>query len=235
MSMSKQVADIAREKHDFFNLVALLPLIIVNFYNWQVDKVIQGHFPGDAWTGQYFWELWGVTALYFLADLVWVVRVPICVKSPGVIIKHHVFAIAYMSAPIVYSEHRWFLGACLTVEANTWFLILRRVVYKRHTYVPEFVQKLVDALFYTTWIVVRLFIYPAILAIFLSMAVQAVKDTGIYWHNAMMFIPVHAFLCLLNLKWSYDLFQPIVAKWIMSPRERAAAAAAGRSSVSSGL
>ena len=140
-----------------------------------------------------------------------------------------------MSAPIVYSEHRWFLGACLTVEANTWFLILRRVVYKRHTYVPEFFQKLVDALFYTTWIVVRLFIYPAILAIFLSMAVQAVRDTGIYWHNAMVFIPVHAFLCLLNLKWSYDLFQPIVAKWRMSPGQRAAAAAASRSSVSSGL
>jgi hypothetical protein len=30
----------------------------------------------------------------------------------------------------------------------------------------------------------------------------------------MVFIPVHFFLCLLNLKWSYDLFEPVVRKWI---------------------
>jgi len=72
---------------------AQLPLVIINFYNWQVDKVLQGHFPGDAWTGEYFWELWGVTALYFFADLVWVLRVPICVKSPGVIIKVRFFCL----------------------------------------------------------------------------------------------------------------------------------------------
>ena len=75
----------------FFFFAAQLPLVIINFYNWQVDKVLQGHFPGDAWTGEYFWDLWGVTALYFFADLVWVVRVPICVKSPGVIIKVRFF------------------------------------------------------------------------------------------------------------------------------------------------
>jgi hypothetical protein len=34
------------------------------------------------------------------------------------------------------------------------------------------------------------------------------------WHWPMIFIPIHFFLCLLNLKWTYDLFQPIVNRWI---------------------
>jgi hypothetical protein len=35
----------------------------------------------------YFQLFFQTTVLYFLTDLIWVTRVPICVKSPGVIIK----------------------------------------------------------------------------------------------------------------------------------------------------
>ena len=68
----------------------------------------------------------------------------------------------------------------------------------------------VNQLFYLTWIAVRLFCYPAVLFEFLRLAVERVAETGIYWHWPMVMIPVHAFLCVLNLKWSYDLFAPMV-------------------------
>jgi len=122
--------------------------------------------------------------------------------------------IAYLSAPIGWPEYRWFMGACLSVEINTWFLILRRVVYKRKEQLPHVLVEVVSMLFYVSWIAIRCFIYPAILVHFLHLAREKVETTNRLWHWPMIFIPVHFFLCILNLKWSYDLFEPIIRKWV---------------------
>ena len=106
------------------------------------------------------------------------------------------------------------MGACLSVEINTWFLIMRRVVYKRQ--LPTFCIDLVGACFYTSWIIIRCVIFPAILYTFLSMAYEAILETGIWFHWPMVFIPVHFALCVMNLKWSYDLFEPIIRRWIQN-------------------
>jgi len=184
--------------------------------------------------------LFQTTVLYFLVDLIWVSRVPICVKSPGTIVKvriqkclvaatlfarnslthpstllqHHLVAIAYLSGPVLWPEFRWFMGACLTVEINTWFLILRRVVFKRQDKLPKALVETISLSFYISWIIIRCVIYPGIMFIFLQMAHREIQITRQFWHWPMLFLPVHFFLCVLNLKWSYDLFQPIVQKWI---------------------
>ena len=120
--------------------------------------------------------------------------------------------VAYLFGPVAFPKYRWFMGACLTVEINTWFLILRRVVYKRKI---AFLSETVSALFYLSWIVIRCFIYPAIMVTFVQLAIRAVQETNQLWHWPMMFIPVHFVLCVLNLKWSYDLFQPIIKNWVV--------------------
>jgi hypothetical protein len=131
------------------------------------------------------------------------------------ILQHHIIAIMYLSAPVYYPEYRWFMGACLSVEINTWFLILRRVTFKRKASLWPMLLEAVSLSFYLSWIVIRCFLYPAILMVFLQMATREVIATRKLWHWPMMFIPVHLFLCVLNLKWSYDLFQPIVKRWIL--------------------
>jgi TLC domain len=131
--------------------------------------------------------------------------------------QHHIVAIAYLSAPVAFPEFRWFMGACLSVEINTWFLILRRVIYKRRH--PQIFQDAVAVSFYISWVVIRCYIYPAILFVFLRLAAERVADTQRLWHWPMVFIPVHFFLCVLNLKWSYDLFEPLVRKWISNDSE----------------
>jgi TLC domain len=128
--------------------------------------------------------------------------------------QHHFVAIAYLSGPLAWPEYRWFMGACLSVEINTWFLILRRVLYKRKDRIHSFVMELVSISFYATWIVIRIVLYPMIMYIFIEMAYDRVMETGILWHWPMVFLPVHFFLCVLNLKWSYDLFLPIVTKYV---------------------
>jgi len=134
-------------------------------------------------------------------------------------LQHHFVAIAYLSAPIFWPEYRWFMGACLSVEINTWFLIARRVVYKRRDQMPAFVQDVVSQLFYLSWIVIRMYVYPLIMYIFCRMAYEEIVKTGVFWHWPMMFMPVHFFLCVLNLKWSYDLFKPIILRWFGSRKE----------------
>jgi hypothetical protein len=120
----------------------------------------------------------------------------------------------YLCAPLYWSDFRWFMGALLTVEINTWFLILRRCVYKRQEKVHPVLIDVVSFCFYTSWLIIRCFIFPWILVTFLRMAHDEIQRTGIFWHWPMVFLPVHFFLCVLQLKWSYDLFQPIIRRWL---------------------
>lgn len=140
--------------------------------------------------------------------------------------QHHIVAILYLSAPLALPQFRWFMGACLSVEINTWFLILRR--YKRKDRNPM-LQEIVSILFYVSWVAIRCVVYPAIMVVFLGMAHEQVVKTNTFWHWQFIFLPVHFFLCLLNLKWTYDLFLPIVKRCMSTDKDAAA------STVSSGL
>ena len=113
---------------------------------------------------------------------------------------------AYLSAPLLWPQYQWFMGACLSVEINTWFLILRRVLFKQNA--SEFWRTTVGACFYISWIAIGIFVYPAMFVLFCIMARDKFAEAGrLVW--PMIFIPVHGFLCVLNLKWSYDLFLPL--------------------------
>lgn len=76
-----------RDRHDIFNVVALLPLVFLTLANYDWAVVRSSFNPEAAWTDKYFWKYWMATMVYFFVDTVWVWKVPTCVKSPGVIIK----------------------------------------------------------------------------------------------------------------------------------------------------
>jgi len=214
-TLNQTEADISRDWHDYFNLIALIPIIVTAALNYNYQAIFNLESFDIVYLGHYFWANWAVTTLYFLADLVWVARVPICVKSPGVIIKHHIVAMIYLIGPVCYPEYRWFMGAILSVEVNTWFLICRRVMYKSSGKpVSPVLSETVSMMFYLTWILIRCIIYPAVLVEFLRLAVEKIAETGTLWHLPMIFIPAHFALCVLNLKWTYDLFAPIIKRWM---------------------
>lgn len=173
-------------------------------------------------------------------------RVPICVKSPDVIIKvrtsllprrivlrlfpytsfppcislskHHKITLVYLIAPVFFRKYAWFMGAVLSVEINTWFLILRRVIYKSK--VHPIISETVSFCFYATWIAIRCIVYPFVFFDMIRLYVEKVQETGIFFHLPMVVIPVHMMLCLLNLKWTYDLFCPIVKRWVNKDAEK---------------
>eukprot|EP00531_Pseudo-nitzschia_arenysensis_P004593 CAMPEP_0116142574 /NCGR_PEP_ID=MMETSP0329-20121206/14981_1 /TAXON_ID=697910 /ORGANISM="Pseudo-nitzschia arenysensis, Strain B593" /LENGTH=280 /DNA_ID=CAMNT_0003637819 /DNA_START=138 /DNA_END=981 /DNA_ORIENTATION=+ len=205
-------ADIARDNHDYFNIVALAVVVYTCALNYE--------YPSLSYTGDHFWTMWAATIIYFIMDLSWVTIVPTCVKSPGVIVKHHIVAMIYLLAPIYYPRYRWLMGAVLSVELNTWFLIARRLVY-RNNYCPSGYAKVspiitstVSAFFYFTWLAIRCYLYPSVLLLFFHLWKEEIELTGRVFFWELLFIPVHFVLCVLNLKWTYDLFKPIVKRWV---------------------
>lgn len=205
-------ADTARDNHDYFNIVALAIVVFTCALNYE--------YPSLSYTGDYFWLMWAATVTYFSLDLSWVSLVPICVKSPGVIVMHHIVAIIYLSAPVFFPRFRWLIGVVLSVELNTWFLICRRLVY-RSNYCPSGYAKVspiitatVSAFFYITWLVIRCYLYPNVLITFFHLWKKESEKRGIFLFWELIFVPVHAVLCVLNLKWTYDLFKPIVKRWM---------------------
>ena len=123
----------------------------------------------------------------------------------------------YLFAPVLFVKYRWFLGAVLSVEINTYFLILRRVLYKANQQglkLSPIITETVSALFYISWIVIRCIVYPGVLVSFLTLGYDVFHTEGLVFE--MLFIPLHSALCALNLKWTYDLFKPIVKRWLSS-------------------
>lgn len=223
--------DWARDLHDFFNLLVLVPVVALNVMNWNWDmllavflrkshRVVDVSSIADFWTGEWFAVFFTVSAAYFVTDLLWIAFVPSCVKSPATIIQHHIATILYIIIPYYFQELRWGMGACMSVEINTWFLIARRVLNKQGfppwTIDLSFVSirvKLISVCFYVTWIAIRCVLYPLLMKSFYNIWVEHSKKVGTNWNLVMLVVPLHASFCLLNLKWSYDLLMSKVRYW----------------------
>lgn len=213
-----------RDVHDFFNLVALVPIVVLNVLNWNADrlyKVFQGTGSiREAWTGDWFEPFFAITLLYFLVDLVWILVIPSCVKSPLTIFQHHVCTMLYLYIPYVVRDYRWCMGACMIVEVNTWFLIARRV-FNKQGFEPWIIDlsffsiriKLISILFYATWIPIRCVLYPYLLIPFYRLWLEHSFKVNTKVNLVLLCLPLHFSFCLLNLKWTYDLIVSKLRYW----------------------
>lgn len=220
----KQEDDFARDLHDFFNLIVLVPVVVLNMMNWNLEPLLDDGKKtdiSDAWTGEWFEAFFQITAVYFVADLVWVSLVPSCVKSPGTIIQHHIATLLYILIPYYYPEYRWLMGACMLVEINTWFLIARRVFNKQGfppwvIDLPPFISirvKLISIFFYTTWIGIRCILYPIIFVVLSKLWVALCEKHATRCNVLTIALTLHSVFCLLNFKWTLDLLMSKVRYW----------------------
>jgi hypothetical protein len=237
--------DWARDTHDYFNLIVLVPVTVLNIMNWNWDVLLTElsyggqtyknhtgsrgnnnsigyvsyyehllHTVQSAWTGDWFDIFFYFTAAYFILDLLWIIVLPICVKSPSVIIQHHIAVLLYILIPYLHPNVRYCMGACMTVEINTWFLIARRVFNKQGFPPWTLIElnswlsirvKVISIFFYLTWISIRCILYPALLVPFYQHWRSYSKVTGTSFNLLLFAVLLHTAFCLLNLKWSYEL------------------------------
>lgn len=214
----RQDSNRARDVHDMFNLVSLLPVIFLNASNWSCLSarcilVEKGLAFEELWHGEAFWPFWIVTMAYFVVDLIFMIVLPQCVKSPSVIIKHHVATIGYLFVPFCKPGKGWLMGACMSVEINTWFLIARRTFNRdgNKMFQPGVPLKKsllllsVSASFYISWFVIRLIVYPALFIPILQLVYEETWQKGRYFDITMICPPLQAVLIFLNVKWTIDL------------------------------
>lgn len=212
-----------RDVHDFFNLISLVPVVVLNIINWNWDMLLdlrsKHHTIQEAWTGEWFPLFYAVTTGYFVADLIWISLIPRCVKSPGVIIQHHIATLLYLIIPYRNPGEGWLMGACLSVEANTWLLIARRVFHKHGFEVSvinvlslfEVRVNLISVLFYATWFGIRCYMFPCIWKVVWTMWVTTREETGaVFYQRYAAALFLHSIFCLLNFKWTFDL---CMSKW----------------------
>lgn len=113
-------------------------------------------------------------AVYVLVDFVWLVIQPDAVPSlPNVILVHHVVTLVLLYFPLKYNElaiYTCWDGLC---EINTFFLIGRRQ-FKSY-------RKLMDILYWVTFIPSRTIIYPIMLYEFYKVWQVRLLDGGRYW------------------------------------------------------
>ena len=217
-----------------------MPVCVLNGLCWNFDLLLDSKSTvQEAWIDDYFPLFFAVTVGYFLADLLWVSLEPSCVKSPAVIVQHHIVTLIYLSLPYQHEDTHWLMGACMSVEVNTWLLIARRVFNKQGLR-PWVINlgfssiriKFISVMFYITWVVIRCYVYPAILSILIGLWSEKTQTRGIY-NYVLLAIALHSVcefpiypckgfhhllsrlhssssfpvVCLLNFKWTFDLLR----------------------------
>jgi hypothetical protein len=219
---------LSRDIHDFFNLIALIPIVVLDILNWNWQKVNIGvsekkDIPFEqGFTGEYIDMLFYVFAAYVTIDLVWVLLIPNCVKSPKAIINHHIAVLLYLIIPKMYPGFNFLLAILVSVEINTWFLIARRV-FNKQGFKPLFLKiplvctveiKFLSICFYITWFAIRVVLYPYVYYIFYRMSKGPflVRHGIPRWVLAIS-VMFHTGLCFLNSSWTYDLLMNKIRQW----------------------
>jgi len=133
--------------------------------------------------------------VYFLLDIIFVGVYPQSVKSPVVILTHHIITALYMLIPFNYPQYHWCMAYCMLVEINTWLLIARRVLG----------GKVTEALFYISWVVLRNIWYPYLIWAFYKEWVTETEKSGTMWNPILITPVMQACLTGLNYHWTLQL------------------------------
>jgi len=220
-----------RDVHDWFNLVILVPIVALNVVNWdwKIISTLKMTHPEQVWHGEYFHEFWYLTVFYFVVDLLWVTLIPGTVRSPMTIIIHHSIVILYVMIPYQYPALGWCMGACMSVELNTWFLIARRVLNSKGVNPWRTFEEVTGCSgdmgeiaglkikgtsigFYITWVSIRLILYPALIVPFAKTYIDNSLAMGTYVNLIVVAPVIQVALTCLNIKWSIDLFRSKMKK-----------------------
>lgn len=198
--------------HDIFNLL-VLPFVVV----LDVRFVLGGSM--DVPENRRFWVFLWFTVGYIVLDMLWVILFPKCVKSQATIIVHHAVTLLYMCIPMYNPVTRYAMAVCLSVELNTWFLIMRRNPLTKKS---AALKTIVKVFFYVSWYVIRIGLYPYMvydvygLFVAHSDGLKARGDPS--WQRARyggtyMAIPVvfQVTLTLLNVHWTIQLVKSNLA------------------------
>lgn len=202
--------------HDFFNLVCISFLNFLNILNWKWDYAVWASFRlsdghsiwATRWDGSYQDLLMVSVFAYMVADATFVTIWPAGVKTPTMVVVHHIcFVIALVVPYLRRSTHGYVLGTGLLADVNTIFLILRKLLIRAP---PGLLTRVsmaaVSVCFYATWVCIRLVLFPTwLFTISVPEWLAAWRTTGYILNFFLMMPVINLFAVCLNFKWTIDL------------------------------
>jgi len=210
--------------HDVFNVVCVASLNILNIMNWRHDAASWSSLRlsdgasawAERWGGEYHELFVAATFFYMLADIVFLFVLPQCVKIPGPIVVHHVFAIMAMAVPWYHgTTHGYTLGVFMLADINTMFLILRKLLMRtpKAQLLPQIALPIISTCFYATWVLVRLVLFPIwLFTISGSEWASAWRRTGAPLNLFLVMPLANTFAVYLNFKWTWDLLSGMLRR-----------------------
>jgi len=199
--------------HDNFNLIVLPVIALANLHHFlsicdfgSVDPVANGFVETYAKInlatskGSAMWgstPIYWMFTLYMIVDIVWLLVLPQTVASPRTIVVHHLFALMGVYSGVLEQQFSWWCSLGLLVEINTVFLLLRR--YYGETY------KILNFLFWTTWVLIRNIIYPISTTAFVFEYLEYSRAHKTYLNSGLQVLLTMLLLNILFCKWTFDM------------------------------
>ena len=139
--------------HDIFNVIVLSIISLLNTtYLLLVITNIYDHIKIDLFP-IVLYSFIG----YIIIDSLLIYYFPTCIVSkPRDLLLHHGITFIICLSPMIEKYFEWHAGLALTVEIQTVFLTLNRLIVDKTT----LFHKIINTLFYTLFVVFRIFIFP---------------------------------------------------------------------------
>jgi len=138
---------------------------------------------------------------YLMLDCCWISVDPACtVTPPFQIIVHHLLCAVNFLLPLSNTRWAWHALVLLSAEINTIILLLRRTAEKGSR-----AHAFLDVLFYATWILFRLIMFPVMTFILAADYKSYSLDSGSFINVFVIGPAIQGLLTLMSYKWTYDL------------------------------
>ena len=176
-------------RHDIWNIIAL-PFVV--YINWRFILEQNDMNRNLMFHGFLF---------YIVADSFWIIFKPKCVGSPRTILIHHIVTTCGWYVQSMDKDLAYFSALALMVEANTWLKIT-----KRYTEAYETLNYIFDIIFYITWFLLRVTMYPYLVYATGIYTIERSYSCGTIFNVALPTCITAVLLMCMNMKWTYDLF-----------------------------
>lgn len=193
-------------RHDQFNIVALSIIVFFDVSYLILTTDIKKIGTDELGLDYYpiFLALITSFTLYLIIDVFYVLYQPSCVLGPpkGIII-HHILTLGQLVIPWLNQQLSWHLAITLSVEINSLVMTLRRNSHK-----DSINYKILNVLFYITWFLFRLVLFPILSVFFYYEYIRCAAKLGYYNTMAVGFIS-QSLLTLMSFRWTYDIYMKI--------------------------
>jgi hypothetical protein len=189
--------------HDLFNITALSIITLLSL-SYLIQATEYSNL-GTAQIGSEYYDsgafLHRVFAVYVLFDSIWITLLPQSVPgSPWGIVAHHIVCLFLISIPLVVPQFLWHGAVSMSVEINTVFLTLRRNVLLNS---PAY--HISNCLFYATWALLRLILFPLLAVFFYFEYVRYSGECGTYQNVLAFSFLLQGLIAAMGYKWTYEM------------------------------